>query len=90
MAHGQIQPFTLTDGIMGNPFMRPENLSVFIDKMTLWQFLPCIIIKKFLIIAVRDKANVLAVRFRSDQKSHFFRHLTDFILCIIAHRHQSF
>lgn len=37
MSCGYVQTFPLSNGIMCNPFMRSENITVGIDEMTLWR-----------------------------------------------------
>ena len=87
-AHGKAKASALSDGIMDDSLMAPENRAVLRHKITLHRRLPCGPLDKARVILIRHKADLLAVRLVRHPKLQTGREFPDLFLCIGPHRHQ--
>ena len=89
VSHRESEVFSLADRIVRDSLVRSEVSAVFIDESAgRGHTVAGCAVKVACIVVIRDKTDLLAVRFCSDRKALFLRNLPDIFLVIIAYRHQ--
>ena len=80
MAEGDAKPLALSDGVVDDPLVLPEDLAICVHKIphsrnfggSICQNIICV-------ISIRDKADFLRIRLLSDRKAGFFGNLAHFL-----------
>ena len=88
VSEGNTKPLSLSYRLVNHSLVSPKNFALSVYKVSVCRSIPCVIPDKGRIIPVRDKANILTVRFLCHRNPGFLSNPANLVLLIRSDRHQ--